>query len=244
MPAAGFVNAVCILFAAEFLQRKFTPAVEEETTLVPIPKSGETVIVDLVFGRTPGGSLFLRPHQRELGRLTLSSGEEFFIVAALVKDFDAHAAAGWPEIGKILKAGTSVINGLGYAVGCCRVVPRNPFVNALQIFDGAQGPANLHQVCKSRSRRWPTCSWVRYSPRCNACLPRFTASMKRLSSSKYRATTSCTRCLVYLIVGSPRKEQSRQASYTAVRHERQPLIASSQNFANVVLPSILHADIL
>jgi len=37
---------------------------------------------------------------------------------------------------------------------------------------------------------------------------------------------------VYLIVGSRTEEQSRQASCTLVRHERQPLITFSQDFAN------------
>jgi hypothetical protein len=89
-PAAGMVSAVCILFAAEFLQRNFTPVVEQETTLIPIPKSGETVIVDLVFARMPDGRLLLLPHQRQLGHVMLSSGEEFLIVATLVNDFDAQ----------------------------------------------------------------------------------------------------------------------------------------------------------
>ncbi len=39
-------------------------------------------------------------------------------------------------------------------------------------------------------RRWPTWSWVRYSPRCNASSPRFTVSTTRVSSSKYRVTIS------------------------------------------------------
>jgi len=89
-PASGFAGAVSILFASEYLQRNYTPVVEENTTLIDVPKSGETVIVDLVFGRTPGGELLLRANQRNLGDVTLSSGEEFFVIAGSVKDFDAE----------------------------------------------------------------------------------------------------------------------------------------------------------
>jgi hypothetical protein len=66
-PASGFVEVVCILFAAEYLQRNFTPVAEENTTLIDVPKRGEAVTVDLVFGRLPGGDLLLRPNQRNLG---------------------------------------------------------------------------------------------------------------------------------------------------------------------------------
>jgi hypothetical protein len=38
----------------------------------------------------PGGRLLLLPHQRELGHVTLSNGEEFFAIAALMNDFDAQ----------------------------------------------------------------------------------------------------------------------------------------------------------
>jgi hypothetical protein len=89
-PASGLVRAVSILFAAEYLQRNFTPVVEQNTTLIDVPKSGETITVDLVFGRMPGGELLLRANQRNLGQVTLSSGEEFLIIAGLVKDFDAE----------------------------------------------------------------------------------------------------------------------------------------------------------
>jgi hypothetical protein len=89
-PASGFVGVVCILFAAEYLQRNFTPVVEENTTLIDVPKRGEAVTVDLAFGRLPGGDLLLRPNQRNLGRVALPSGEEFFIISGLVNDFDAE----------------------------------------------------------------------------------------------------------------------------------------------------------
>ena len=81
---------MCILFVAEYLQRKFTPVVEENTTLIDVPKTGAAVTVDLVFGRLSGGDLLLRPNQRNLGRVALSSGEEFFIISGLVNDFDAE----------------------------------------------------------------------------------------------------------------------------------------------------------
>src|SRR5579862_972673 len=41
----------------------------------------------------------------------------------------------------------------------------------------------MFQDCKNRSRRLPTCSCVRNSPRCKASSPSLTASMKRASSS-------------------------------------------------------------
>ena len=70
--------------------QNFTP-VEEDTSLIGIPHPGQAVIVDLVFGRMPGGSLMLLPNQHELGRIMLSSGEAFLIIAGLVTDFDAEA---------------------------------------------------------------------------------------------------------------------------------------------------------
>ena len=104
----------------------------------------------------------------------------------------SHAAAGSSEMREIPQAGASVINGSRDAPGCFGIVALDPFANALQILGGWQGPANLHQGRRNRSRRWPTCSCVIYSPRSNPSSPRFTASRKRRSSSKWRATTSCT----------------------------------------------------
>ena len=88
--AGGLASAFSVLFAAEFLSQNFTP-VEEDTSLIGIPHPGQAVIVDLVFGRMPGGSLMLLPNQHELGRIMLSSGEAFLIIAGLVTDFDAEA---------------------------------------------------------------------------------------------------------------------------------------------------------
>jgi hypothetical protein len=65
--------------------------VELNTALIEAPKAGQAVVVDLVFGRTPGGGLFLQPNQHQLGHVLLSTGEEFFIIAGLVDDFDAQA---------------------------------------------------------------------------------------------------------------------------------------------------------
>jgi hypothetical protein len=86
----GFASAFSVLFAAEFLSKNFTP-VEDGTSLIGIPYPGEAVIIDLLFGRTPSGSLMLLPNQHELGRIMLSSGEVFLIIAGLVTDFDAEA---------------------------------------------------------------------------------------------------------------------------------------------------------
>src|SRR5271165_3640963 len=107
-------------------------------------------------------------------RIGLKTAEQGAILSDGITP-SSHAAAGSSEIGKILQAGTSVIDGPGYALGCFRVVARDPFANALEIFGGRQGPADLHQDRKNRSSRWPTCSCVRYSPRRNASSPRFTA---------------------------------------------------------------------
>jgi hypothetical protein len=88
-PAAGLASAFSVLFAAKFLSRNVTP-VEEGTLLIRVPRPGQAVIVDLVFGRIPGGSLMLLPNQHELDRVMLSSGEVFLIIAGLVKDFNAE----------------------------------------------------------------------------------------------------------------------------------------------------------
>jgi hypothetical protein len=89
-PAAGLVKAVSILFAAEFLSQNFKP-VRQDTSLIEPPKPGEAIVIDLLFGRMPGGRFFLLPNQRELGRVALSSGEEFLIIAGLVDDFEAES---------------------------------------------------------------------------------------------------------------------------------------------------------
>jgi hypothetical protein len=83
-PAAGLASAFSVLFAAKFLSRNFTP-VEEGASLIGVPRPDQAVIVDLVFGRMPGGSLMLLPNQRELAGVMLSSGEVFLIIAGLVK---------------------------------------------------------------------------------------------------------------------------------------------------------------
>jgi hypothetical protein len=88
-PPAGLVSALSILFAAEFLSQKSTP-VDSDPILIDIPKAGKAIVIDLVFGRMPDGRLGLQPNQKELGHIFLSTGEEFFVIAGLVKDFDAN----------------------------------------------------------------------------------------------------------------------------------------------------------
>ncbi len=87
-PQAGLVNVVSLLFAAEYLSRHGTP-VEQGTALIEAPRPGEAVVVDLIFAR--GGRISLQSNQHQIGHVMLSTGEEFFVIAGLVKDFDAQA---------------------------------------------------------------------------------------------------------------------------------------------------------
>src|ERR1700730_11674808 len=64
-PASGFVDVVSLIFAGEYLSKSGSP-VELNTALIEAPKAGQAVVVDLVFGRTPGGGLFLQPNQHQL----------------------------------------------------------------------------------------------------------------------------------------------------------------------------------
>ena len=70
-------GAVCILFAAEYLQRNFTPVVEENTMIIDVPKRGEAVTVDLVFGRLPGGDLLLGQISETWGALRCRAEKNF-----------------------------------------------------------------------------------------------------------------------------------------------------------------------
>jgi hypothetical protein len=88
-PPAGLVSALSILFAAEFLSQKSNP-VDSDPILIDLPKAGEAIVIDLVFGRMPDSRLGLQPNRKELGHIFLSTGEEFFVIAGLVKDFDAN----------------------------------------------------------------------------------------------------------------------------------------------------------
>ena len=88
-PTDGFTKAVSILFAAEFLSQN-SIRVAPETPLINPPEPGKAIVVDLLFARmVPTGQLFLMPNQCELGRCTLSTGDQFLIIAGLVEDFDA-----------------------------------------------------------------------------------------------------------------------------------------------------------
>jgi hypothetical protein len=88
-PPAGLASALSILFAAEFLSQKPTP-VDSDPLLIDVPKAGEAIVIDLLFGRLPDGRLGLQSNQKELGHILLSTGEEFFVIAGLVKDFDVN----------------------------------------------------------------------------------------------------------------------------------------------------------
>jgi hypothetical protein len=87
-PDAGMVGVVSLLFPDEFLSPNPTP-VDPDTALIQPPKTGQAVVVDLLFAQ--GGGLHLSPNQQCLGHVLLSTGEEFFAVAGLVNDFDALA---------------------------------------------------------------------------------------------------------------------------------------------------------
>jgi hypothetical protein len=56
--------------------------------LINSPEPGKAIVVDLLFARM-AGQFLLMPNQRELGCWTLSTGEQFLIIAGLVDDFDA-----------------------------------------------------------------------------------------------------------------------------------------------------------
>lgn len=86
-PTDGFVKVASILFASEFLSRNCAP-IGREISLINPPEPGKAIIVDLLFARLAGEPLIM-PHQRDLGRCTLSTGEQFLIIAGLVDDFDA-----------------------------------------------------------------------------------------------------------------------------------------------------------
>lgn len=87
-PQAGLVNVVSLLFAAEYLSRNGTPF-EPGTALIEAPRPGQAVVVDLLFAR--GGRISPQANQHQIGHVGLSTGEEFFIIAGLVDDFDAQA---------------------------------------------------------------------------------------------------------------------------------------------------------
>jgi hypothetical protein len=82
------VSALSILFAAEFLSQKPTP-VDSDPILIDVPYAGEAIVIDLVFGCIPDGRLQLRSNQQGLGHRLLSTGEEYIVIASLVRDFDA-----------------------------------------------------------------------------------------------------------------------------------------------------------
>jgi hypothetical protein len=88
-PPSGLVSALSILFAAEFLSQK-PSSMDTAPILIDVPRAGEAIVIDLVFGRMPDGRLRLQSNQKELGHIFLSTGEEFFVIAGLVKDFDAN----------------------------------------------------------------------------------------------------------------------------------------------------------
>jgi hypothetical protein len=87
-PSAGLVSVVSLLFAAEYLSRGGSP-VEPGPALIEAPGAGQAVVIDLLFGR--GGRVLLQSNQHEIGHAALSTGEDFFVIAGLVDDFDAQA---------------------------------------------------------------------------------------------------------------------------------------------------------
>ena len=81
-----------------------------------------------------------------------------------------------PNVGKVLQSGAATIDGSSDSSRGLRIVPCDAFANALEIVRRPHRPADFHHGRKNRSRRCPTCSWLRNSPRCRAASPRFTAS--------------------------------------------------------------------
>jgi hypothetical protein len=86
-PDAGLVSVLQLLLPAEYLSEYGTP-VETDTALIEAPKSGQAVVVDLIFGR--GGRPLPQRRQHQIGEVILSTGEMFFVIAGLVDDFDAR----------------------------------------------------------------------------------------------------------------------------------------------------------
>lgn len=86
-PTQDVVQAVSILFAAELLS-KTTHPIEAGTRIIDTPAPGKAIIVDFLFALQAVGQLLLRPNQTELGRIVLSNGELFLVIAGLVGDFD------------------------------------------------------------------------------------------------------------------------------------------------------------
>ena len=86
-PEHGFVNAVSILIAENFLSRRATPYAKELSLMDPPHEKG-ALVIDMLFTRMPTNRLVLQPHQFELGRVTLSDGELFVVIAGYCDDFD------------------------------------------------------------------------------------------------------------------------------------------------------------
>src|ERR1039458_1930670 len=95
-----------------------------------------------------------------------------------------HPVADSSHGGKISQLATTVVDDLRHASCGFWVVAFDPGANAFEVLGCRHGPKDLHQGCRKRRSRSPTCSWVRNSPRSKAASPRFTASTKRSSSSK------------------------------------------------------------
>jgi hypothetical protein len=87
-PTHDVVQAVSILFAAEFLSDKSYP-IGPGTRLIDAPVPGNAIIVDFLFAMQAVGQLLLRPNQTELGRVVPANGELFLVIAGLVEDFDS-----------------------------------------------------------------------------------------------------------------------------------------------------------
>jgi hypothetical protein len=81
-PVHDVVQAVSILFAAEFLSDKSYP-VGPGTRLIDTPVPGKAIIVDFLFAMQAVGQLLLRPNQTELGRVVLANGELFLVIAGV-----------------------------------------------------------------------------------------------------------------------------------------------------------------
>ena len=95
-----------------------------------------------------------------------------------------HAAAGWSKVGEIAQLSAPIEDGFGDPRGGFRAVTFDALANALKVLRGGHRPADWRHGWRNRRSRSPTCSCVRYSPRSKASSPRFTASIKRSSSSR------------------------------------------------------------
>jgi hypothetical protein len=139
-------------------------------------------------GRAP--SRVLRPVLRTVVDARDFNGVLFDLVDGDVGRKDQFAppvhASEAAAVRKVLLCPAALIDGFhGFTSGSGIVLLDAPEY-LLKVFGGECRLPDFHrhQGWTSRSSRWPTWSWVRYSPRSKAASPSLTASIKRASSAR------------------------------------------------------------